>query len=445
MTLRHACIAAFFAWPLSAQAGGFAVAQQAATAGGTGHASTARDDDASAAWFNPAALTDNQGLRLAAGISAAAVRIRAQAQPQSPDAPWQSQTDPLLSTPPHLYASFAKEQWAVGLSANVAFGSRIRWPADWEYRFDILESRPQFFRIAPFFAWQFGGVSLAIGPHIDMGSLYIHKATNHISEEGSAELLLNGWGVGLHLGVLVRVTPELNVGFRATTRTSVRLKGNADFDVPLPFASKYPDQNVQAPWTLPDQFVVGVAWSLDQWTLMADLGLTLWSVNQQLAFDFEDEATDDLTQLNEWRSSASLRAGAEWSPLNRWIVRGGAYADGLPGAPPPTHTLAPSSPDSTRIGFTTGLGFEPTSQIGVDLFYEHMQLLPRASESPDAPIASYRGSAHIVGLTVQFNLAPDTSKAKPVPPPSAASERDPETDPPESESPWQTPSPSDGE
>ena len=42
-----------------ARAGGFELAEQAASASGAGSASTARDDDASAAWFNPAALADD--------------------------------------------------------------------------------------------------------------------------------------------------------------------------------------------------------------------------------------------------------------------------------------------------------------------------------------------------------------------------------------------------
>ena len=44
-----------------AHAGGFALTEQNAVAGGTAGASTARSDDAGAAWYNPAALADDAG------------------------------------------------------------------------------------------------------------------------------------------------------------------------------------------------------------------------------------------------------------------------------------------------------------------------------------------------------------------------------------------------
>src|SRR5690606_33403542 len=62
----------------TARAGGFAVAEQSAVAGGTAGASTARSDDAGAAWYNPAALTDGGGLRLGAGFLAAMPSLHAE-------------------------------------------------------------------------------------------------------------------------------------------------------------------------------------------------------------------------------------------------------------------------------------------------------------------------------------------------------------------------------
>lgn len=406
------CVTAALCLPGPAHAGGYEVAQQAASAGGTGHAGTARDMDPAGAWMNPATLADGGGFRLSIGASLGRSTIVAGSLDGAADGPWDAHTDNPLSVPPFAYASFAHKWWCVGLTANVPFAGGVRWPTDWPQRFDIIESRPRFFRATAFFGAAFGPLRLAVGPHVDSGELYIHKATDHIETEGSAELALRGWGMGADASLFVRFSEHVQAGVVYRSRTKIHLAGEADFEVPAPFAGRFPDGEVRSELTLPDRITAGVALrpkGLERLSILLDLGLTIWSVNEALVLDFADDATTDIVQTNDWRTTMAIRLGAEVQVHDRVLVRAGGYVDGLWGAPPPPETLSPSSPDSTRVGVTVGAQVVATHWLFFDLYYEHIELLRRESTSLDAPEAAYRGFANLGGLSVSIRI-PSTRK-----------------------------------
>ncbi|MCA9580478.1 MAG: outer membrane protein transport protein, partial [Myxococcales bacterium] len=147
----------------SARAGGFEVSDQGASAGGTANAAVARADDTAAAWHNPAWLADGAGFRLMAGATFLAPTLRGEATDQT----WIAETNGGVSVAPYAYLSVAVDDFLGGVSVNVPFASNIRWPANWDQRFDILESKPQVFRVAPFLGWNFGRIRIAAGPHFD--------------------------------------------------------------------------------------------------------------------------------------------------------------------------------------------------------------------------------------------------------------------------------------
>lgn len=387
--------------PQTTWASGYSLQQQGAETGSMGHTGSTLQDSAEAAWFNPSLLTDDGGWRLSTGATLVRSRLSATALETSPDAPWSVKTEPSLSLAPHLYASVSKDKWSVGLTLNAAHASSVKWPSDWPQRFDIIESKPQFFRTTAFGAFRIGAFSFAVGPQIDTGQVYIHKATNHIYEEGAAQLALRGVGWGLHGGLGLKVNAHWTVGLRYFSRTKPKLKGEADFDVPLPFASAYPDQKVTSNWTLPDHIQLGGRWNSGTFSVAFELGLTIWSVQDVVTFNLED--SDPLTVQYHWRNSVSIKSGVEWSPSPTWWLRGGVYTDGLP-APAPKDTLSPASPDATRVGLTVGGSHAFNQGLKLNLSYEAMKLLKRTSESPDAPLAHYEGGAHMLGLSLAIQI-----------------------------------------
>jgi long-chain fatty acid transport protein len=392
-------------------AGGYEIVQQSAVAGGTGSASTAREDDAGAAWFNPAALADGRGLRTALGVTLAFPTLHAEGLPLAPDAPWEADTESAVSPPPHLYGSYSQDDWLVGVAANLPFASSVQWASDWQHRFDVISSEIQFFRLAPFFGWRFDPIRLAAGPQFDFGRVYLKRATNHIEQEGSSAIVLSGHGFGGHVSAFYDAAEWLAIGLSYRSRSLSSMEGDADFSVPEVFAADLPDQHVSTEWMLPDRLAAGFALRLGPVVTFLDFTAMLWSVSDTLVIHFDDPATDDRESPRNWRDSMALRFGAEWAAIDALTLRAGFYADGIPNPPPPRETLSPSSPDSTRIAGTLGASVEIADLFAVDAFYEHMRLLKRKSNGGDAPLASYSGFAHFLGLGVRLHIDPNEGTA----------------------------------
>ena len=378
-----------------AAAAGFEIAEQGAATAGLASAGVALRADAESAWFNPAALADDGGLRLAAGATVAASKVTAQAL----DGSWRTTTNTPVGTPPWVYASYAKGRWAIAASGNVAYGGGVTWPEDAPVRFAALASRPMFGRATLAFAWNFGPVSLAIGPHLDAGALRVAKATDHVVDEGRVTLAARGWGVGGDVALHGRIGEHASVGVTYRSRTALRLTGEADFDLPPAFAAERNDDTLTARWTLPDRIAAGFAWTEPRWRVSTEVDLSVWSVNQTLTFDLNDEP--DVVIDNGWRETVAVRLGAAgtFGPVE---LRGGAFAD-VAGAPPAA-SLGPSSPDSPRVGATLGAGFHVAKTVAIDVYAAPMALLRRESSSADLPPASYGGFAVLAGLGVQGRL-----------------------------------------
>lgn len=396
--------------PGSAWAGAFEVVQQGAAAGGTAHAGTALVDRAESAWFNPAALTDGAGLRAALGITIAQSTIAATSLPDASLPAWQATTVNPLGTPPYAYLSYAQGGWAVALAANAPWGGGVRWPEGWPGRFEILESRPLFFRVSGSVAYRIGPVALGVGAHVDTGGLLLDRATDHVTEEGRATLQLRATGVGGDGYLHARIGAHATLGASYKSRTALAMLGEADFEVPAPFQARYPDTRVYAPWMLPDRAALAFAWTEERWGTTVEAGLTIWSVNQELAFDFEDEALTDTAQVNRWRIPLVLRAGA-WGQVHDLVtLRGGLYVDGIPGAPSNPEFLSPSSPDSPRVGGTVGLGVVAHRLVRVDLYGEGLGLLGVSPASRETLDASYTGWAVAGGVGLTIVAPPPTPR-----------------------------------
>lgn len=391
--ITTSAVAAAALAPAPALAGGFSLSQQSASAGGTAGAGTARAGDASAAWFNPAALADGGGFRLGVGLALAMPRVEAQAM----DGSWQTRSTSQIKTPPHLYASWAEGRWVGSLSVGVPFGGGVSWPEEWQGRHEIVSSATQVFRIAPAVGYRVGRVRFAAGPHLDIGSLQIDRGLDFVDTEGSVELALGAVGVGAHASVFVRATDDLDLGLTYKSRTKLSYSGDADFDAPDEFAVKTTDQQASAEITLPDRFVAGGRYRVGPWAILADVDLTLWQTYDRLVIDFERDETPDAVTENAWSSTLAVRAGGEYA-TERWVFRGGGFYDPSPAS---ADNLRPTSPDATRVGASVGLSHRIGHGVIVDAFYEYMHLVRRETDNMDALQASYGGRAQFLGLGVR--------------------------------------------
>jgi len=376
----------------SAYAGGLAVGEQNAVSAATGGAGAARDDDAGAAWHNPAALADGGDWRVGLSLAFAHPSLEARTN----DGAWS--TESKWSTPPHLDASYARDRWAAGIALGVPFGGGVAWPATWPGATQAVSSELIVLRAAPFFAYSFGDLRVAAGVHYDRGRLQIERNLDFIDTQGDVRLDLAGNGFGGDASLYYAPRADLGVGLAYRSRSTISFDGNANFTAPDAFSEKTPDQTAHTTMTMPDQLVLGGRWRSGAVTAVADLEYTLWSVNEQTVVDFANDATPNAIQDNHWHDTLAVRAGAEYR-LESIALRGGGYFDP---SPVPAEHLTPSSPDSTRIAATAGVSWRFARAWSADMFGEHMWLLRRDTTSVDTMPASYGGTAIVVGAGVRW-------------------------------------------
>jgi long-chain fatty acid transport protein len=378
----------------TAHAGGFEVAEQTAVASGTGGAGVARGDDPGAAWYDPAALADGGGLRFDLSLVFAHPALEARAL----DGSWTTSNLSAWATPPHADASYARDRWAAGISLGVPFGSGVTWPADWPGRHEIVRTELQVFRAAPFFAWRLGALRVSGGVHLDAGRLQIGRNLDFIDMEGNVAIDMSGRGVGADAAAYWQASRDVSVGLVYRSRTHLALKGGANFTAPDAFSDKIPDQHAASSLTLPDQLAAGARLVRGNYAAVADIVLTLWTTNDKLVVDFAEPQTPDVTQQASWHDAVAVRAGGEWT-RGRLVLRHGAYVDQ---SPAPADTLAPASPDSTRLGLTAGASWRFDHRFSADAFVEGMWLLRRDTTSMETLPASYGGHAMLAGLGLRY-------------------------------------------
>jgi len=377
-----------------AHAGGFAVSQQTAVSSGTGGAGVARGDDPGAAWHDPAALADGGGWRFDLSLIFARPSLEARAL----DGSWAEENDAAWATPPHLDLSYARGRWAAGVSLGVPFGSGITWPADWPGRHEIIATELQVFRAAPFFAWSFGKLRVAAGVHVDLGRLQIERNLDFIDMEGDVAIDMDGRGFGVDASAFLQARQDLTFGLIYRGRTRLPLRGGANFTAPDAFSEKVPDQGAKSELVLPDQLAIGGRYHRGSYAVLADVELTMWNTSDRLVVDFADTATPDVMQEQGWRTTISVRAGGEWT-RGRLTLRHGTYVEQ---SPAPAERLAPSSPDSTRVGLSAGASWRFDRTWSIDGFVESMWLLRRDTDDMDSLQASYGGRATLAGLGVRW-------------------------------------------
>jgi long-chain fatty acid transport protein len=402
-------VLAFFllvAAPATAQASGFALYEQSASALGRGAAVSASTDEPAAAFYNPAALVFVAGWRVSA--SGMLVRFGSRFSPS----PGGADTDSLGRSylVPALYAHVAvAERVRLALAVNVPFALAVAWPPDWAGARFATAAKLWALSLNPSLAYRLTDrLSVAAGLSAVRGSVAITTGLPAAVGTGIVDLQGSAWGVGANFALLLRLLPDrLHVSATYRSRVRLALSGRAQFSPENPSTGAV-NQGARSTVTWPDIIVVGVMLRpLPALELGAEAGPTLWSTFDRLAIDFEQPnmrvAPIERGRRNPW----SARLGGQWWTLRETLaLRAGLTFDQSSAAPA---SLAPSGPDSERLGFCLGAGYR-LGRVTLDLGYMFAHFLDSTAAPPpvradgydpaQSPAGVYRSSAHQLALTV---------------------------------------------
>jgi long-chain fatty acid transport protein len=300
---------------------------------------------------------------------------------------------------PQLFASRAWGDWAAGLAVTVPYGGDVAWPADWAGRHEIVSTQMMDVRVAPFVGWRSGRLRIAGGVHVDFGRLTIAKQLDFVDTDGNVDMLLHGTGFGVDASAFVSLRDDLDVGLSYKSRTHVPLSGQANFTAPDAFSMKTPDQSVSSALEFPDRIAAGAAWTHGAFRALGDLEVVVWSVNKTQVIDFSMAQTPDVTQVNDWHTTLAARGGGEWT-RGRFVGRAGLAWDPSPAS---ADHLGPIAPDGDRVEATVGASWRLGEGTTIDAFYGYLRVGKRASTNPDSTMATYGGSANLLGVGLRMD------------------------------------------
>lgn len=434
----------------SAAAQGFGVYEHGTcTMGRAGVAAARPCADGSAIFFNPAGLAGLAGNRAALGVTL----IGASGSFTDDFLGHETPLDNPLIPVPNLYLTHAfSPKLTAGIGVFAPYGLETKWPtAGFEGRFVGYNTDLKSIYIQPTIGYQLHDrLKVGVGLAYIHSTLALHQRADFSQQTvpsrsftfaalgipagtdfADAALEASGSGFSVNFGAILRVNDRLSIGGHWMTRKTIDYEGTVDFtqiltgltlpeDNPLGapegtpvdalvaanFATGGPlsDGVVRTSLIMPPQGSLGFAYEMtDSWTVMADYHLVVWGWFSEVAIDFANPLTPDLTLHPSNEDTHGFRFGTEYRTSPKLMLRGGYLYHG---AASPPQFVTPLLPEAARNEFTIGAGIVATPKLNIDLGYQYIRQNDRRGlvSTTAGNTGLYKFSAHLFGVGLAYTF-----------------------------------------
>jgi long-chain fatty acid transport protein len=416
-----ACFAALL--PAALFAGGFQLNEHGARAMAQAGAFSARANDPSAIFFNPAGLSFLRGTQVMVGATAImpSYTYYGPSNLQRNDK-WEMESQTF--TPPNAYLTHTwtdgmLKGLAVGIGVVTPYGLGTKWPDNWIGKAITQEINLKTFFISPTVSYAINDmIAVGGGVNIVMSDVLLRRAVTNFSPE--MQLNLEGTGktaISFNAGVMLKPTEQLSIGFTYRSATQLDFEGTANFSPPTSLAALFPGGDVTTGIKLPATYFAAVAWMPNEdFSVEVDYQGIGWSSYDKLTIDFAKDAAGDptgvikqadVTSPKNYEDSYIIRFGAEYKlPMLGLRLRAGWLYDKNP--VPDAH-LEPLLPDADRNGLTLGAGMNLTPNLTIDAAYMNLMFKDRTTTATSFPDGvyldgSYSGSAQLFGVDLTYHF-----------------------------------------
>jgi long-chain fatty acid transport protein len=369
-------------------ASGFQIFSQSASAAGQGAAFSAQADDPSAIYYNPAGMTQLQGVQFMASMLF--VGGSTNFTPALPTSTSRGDLGGSTANPPptnfFLTANLKAlgdrfnlrglERVTLGIGGFAPFGLIYRWPEDGPFNTALTRVKVEMYDIRPTIAYKVTDtLSVAVGA--DIYTFFSWWGEGQAERQFNASPALAGLGIppgapieingknttaGLNLSLLY--TPcmrdgkvRCSFGFQYRSRATQHLDG--EFRVAGGLVA-----DARTTLVIPQSFVFGLAyWPVrddrHEWKVEADLHKTDWGSFKNTDVHLSNGLTIPVSR--NWEDTLTVMLGTEYKWLDpailpHWNIamRGGYwYSENAV----PSQTFDPAVPDSNHHAVSVGLGF----------------------------------------------------------------------------------------
>ncbi|MES0370907.1 MAG: outer membrane protein transport protein [Mariprofundaceae bacterium] len=369
-------------------ASGFAVKDQGTKAMGMANAFVAVADDASAAWYNPAALAFQPGTSITAGGQYVIPSV------DYTGGSGNGSMDKENFLIPFAYLSYNSDALpvALGLAINSPFGLSSDWTNSTTTFVGALGattfSEIKAINFNPVAAFKVNeNLSIAIG-----GSYYL--VTDVAFDTSVAVQHGDGDGFGGTAAVFY-TSDAFNVGVTYRSRVKVDVEGTTTVGANSTAAT--------TSVTFPDMISAGFAFHpADNWLLSFQYDWVNWKTFDELKFDYAANIGlgTSITIPENWKASNSFSVGAEWEYNSKMRARFGYAYDQTPVS---DVEFTPRIVDNDRHFFTIGYGYSISDNTVIDVAYGYIRVNDRTQTASVGANAgrngTYEADLHIVSAS----------------------------------------------
>jgi long-chain fatty acid transport protein len=434
-----------------AQAQGYGVYEQGACAMGRSGAGVAAPcEDGSAVFFNPAGLALTTLTVVNAGATAITPRGHFTNDVTSRVSALKDRTFPVPAT---YFARAVKHRLGLGVGVFAPYGLSSDWPETSEGRFLGYFSSIKSIHVQPTAAFQLtdrvsvgAGIDLArvdveLRRHLDLARVALPGAPGVTfqalgvpagTDFANVVVKGNGFGIGAHLGAIVKASDAVSFGVRYLLRQHVDIEDGEvsaaqiptglTLRAPLPgVAAGTPIDSLVAPQfaagatlgpqsatttlPFPDQFVAGAAIRMSsRFMLLADYQFTNWSLFDEVVI--RSDVAPPTTLVESYKDTHGIRLGGEYTLAGGTAVRAG-FDTHTAGAP--DQSVTPLLPEAPRLEYAAGVTIPLFHDAKLDLAYMFVDQQGRRGRTTDGGMAvptpavnngTYRYHANLLGASV---------------------------------------------
>lgn len=382
----------------SAMAAGFHLREQSAAAQGNAYAgATAGAENGSYAYYNVAGITRQKGMQVNMGGTYIAPRATAKnVRGQSGKRGANVENVVHAAISPNGTVSYQLNDKAfAAIAANSQFGMITKYDPEWVGSDHGITSDLKSGTITPMFAYK-ATDKLSLGAGVQMQYVWAHLTSSNTLAPGVRvnNITTNGndFDMGYQLGALYEFTDSTRVGVGYRSEINHKLKGKMKSSgSPSPLFNALTNQKISAKLTTPAMLSMGVYHDVNEkWAVMAEYQRVFWSSFQNLTFKSQNGGYTISNVKENWRDTNFYSVGTSYMLDNQWKLRLGLAYD--QSAVRYAHRT-PRIPDSDRIWYSAGLGYQYNENLSFDIGYTYIQAHKAKMNTAVTQNSGYNASA----------------------------------------------------
>jgi len=293
---------------------GFRIPNQDAEATARGNAYVATADNPAALYYNPAGITQLEGIVAQYGLHIISVN----SDFHSPNGNTKSKFE--IQPVPQFYATMTPKEspFSFGLGIYAPFGLGVQWREDSPIRTLGLEGRLLYASVNPVIAWKVHPtLSLAAGPTINYSRVKVRQGIGFTPND-EFKFSGDGFDYGFTAGVLWQPHPQWSFGAKYSSETSINYHG---YSIQLPYSGPH---DGSSRLDFPQTAAAGISFRPNpQWNIEVDVDWTDWDrINTVM---FKNTATGDIPLPLNWQSSFLYELGATRYFPNGYFASAGYF------------------------------------------------------------------------------------------------------------------------